>query len=271
MAKNFNGKIAVDIRDSEPDWAPYLAPQAAAGAPNVLMIAWDDLGYATMDIFGGPVKCPNMARIAEPGSPLRQLSHHRAVLANPSLAADGPQRHHERHGHHRRVRLGLPGDLDPDPVRERLHLRGVGGARLQHVLRRQVASHARRGVQPGGVQGPLAARARLRAVLRVVGRRDQLLLPGPRPRQPSHRAAGPTRGRLPPRRRPRRQGRRIHTGRQGHRPGQALLHVPGPPGRPRPPPRPARVGRPLQGHLRRRLRSHPRRHPRPPDRARTAA
>ncbi len=38
MAKNFNGKIAVDIRDSEPDWGPYLAPQAAAGAPNVLMI-----------------------------------------------------------------------------------------------------------------------------------------------------------------------------------------------------------------------------------------
>ena len=31
MAKTFNGKIALDIRDSEPDWEPYLAPKAARG------------------------------------------------------------------------------------------------------------------------------------------------------------------------------------------------------------------------------------------------
>ena len=49
----FNGKINLDIRDSTPDWAPYLAPKAAAGAPNVLFIAWDDVGYGTMDVFGG--------------------------------------------------------------------------------------------------------------------------------------------------------------------------------------------------------------------------
>ncbi len=67
MAKQFKGKITLDIRDSTPDWSPYLAPEAPAGAPNVLMIAWDDLGYATMDTFGGPVQCPSMARIAERG------------------------------------------------------------------------------------------------------------------------------------------------------------------------------------------------------------
>ena len=55
MAKPFKGKIAVDIRDSEPDWEPFLAPRAPEGAPNVVYIAWDDLGYATMDTFGGPV------------------------------------------------------------------------------------------------------------------------------------------------------------------------------------------------------------------------
>jgi hypothetical protein len=57
MAKLFKGKIAVDIRDSTPDWDPYLAPKAPPGAPNVLLLAWDDLGYATMDTFGGPVAC----------------------------------------------------------------------------------------------------------------------------------------------------------------------------------------------------------------------
>ena len=64
MTKVFKGKIAMDIRDSEPDWEPYLAPKASEGAPNVLILAWDDLGYATMDTFGGPVECPNMARVA---------------------------------------------------------------------------------------------------------------------------------------------------------------------------------------------------------------
>ena len=35
MAKKFNGKIELDIRDSTPDWEPFLAPQAPEGAPNV--------------------------------------------------------------------------------------------------------------------------------------------------------------------------------------------------------------------------------------------
>ena len=60
MAPTFNGTINLDIRDSTPDWAPYLAPEAPAGAPNVVYIVWDDLGYGTMDLFGGPVECPNM-------------------------------------------------------------------------------------------------------------------------------------------------------------------------------------------------------------------
>ena len=58
MTTKFNGKIALDIRDSEPDWAPYLAPTAPKGAPNVLYVVWDDVGYGTMDCFGGPVRTP---------------------------------------------------------------------------------------------------------------------------------------------------------------------------------------------------------------------
>ncbi len=56
----FKGKISLDIRDSEPDWEPYLAPVAPEGSPNVLFIAWDDIGYGTMDVFGGPVETPTM-------------------------------------------------------------------------------------------------------------------------------------------------------------------------------------------------------------------
>ena len=85
MTKKFNGKIELDIRDSEPDWAPYLAPAAPEGAPNVLILAWDDLGYATMDSFGGPVQCPNMARIAERG--VKFSNFHTTALCSPTRAS----------------------------------------------------------------------------------------------------------------------------------------------------------------------------------------
>ena len=60
----FRGVINVDVRDSEPDWAPYEQPKAPPGAPNVLMIVWDDVGYDAMDVFGGPIEMPTMRRIA---------------------------------------------------------------------------------------------------------------------------------------------------------------------------------------------------------------
>jgi arylsulfatase A-like enzyme len=85
MTRHFDGKIEVDIRDSEPDWAPYLAPAAPDGAPNVLILAWDDLGYATMDTFGGPVQCPNMARIAERG--VKFANFHTTALCSPTRAS----------------------------------------------------------------------------------------------------------------------------------------------------------------------------------------
>ena len=53
---------------------------------------------------------------------------------------------------------------------------------------------------------PLAARARLRALLRLPRRRHQPVDARPRPRQRLRRAAGPARGRLPPHRGPRRPG-----------------------------------------------------------------
>jgi len=85
MGKPFRGKIAVDVRDSEPDWDPFLAPRAPDGAPNILMIAWDDLGYGTMDCFGGPVQCPNMARIAERG--VKFANFHTTALCSPTRAS----------------------------------------------------------------------------------------------------------------------------------------------------------------------------------------
>jgi hypothetical protein len=69
----FQGKIELDIRDSEPDWGPYAAPTAPENSPNILYLVWDDTGIATWDCFGGLVEMPAMTRIAERGVRLSQL------------------------------------------------------------------------------------------------------------------------------------------------------------------------------------------------------
>ena len=85
MATEFNGKIELDIRDSEPDWGPYAAPTAPEGSPNILYLVWDDTGIATWDCFGGLVEMPTMGRIAERGVRLSQF--HTTALCSPTRAS----------------------------------------------------------------------------------------------------------------------------------------------------------------------------------------
>ncbi|KRE25427.1 arylsulfatase [Mycobacterium sp. Soil538] len=85
MTTEFNGKIELDVRDSEPDWGPYAAPVAQPDAPNVLYLVWDDIGIATWDCFGGLVNMPAMSRIAERGVRLTQF--HTTALCSPTRAS----------------------------------------------------------------------------------------------------------------------------------------------------------------------------------------
>ncbi|MEZ0359106.1 sulfatase-like hydrolase/transferase [Mycobacterium sp. SA01] len=85
MTTEFNGKIELDIRDSEADWGPYAAPTAPDNAPNVLYLVWDDIGIATWDCFGGLVSMPAMSRIAERGVRLSQF--HTTALCSPTRAS----------------------------------------------------------------------------------------------------------------------------------------------------------------------------------------
>jgi hypothetical protein len=64
MPEPFHGMVNVDIRDSQPDWAPFVLPEAPAGAPNVLYIVLDDIGFAAMSGYGGPIGTPSIERIA---------------------------------------------------------------------------------------------------------------------------------------------------------------------------------------------------------------
>jgi hypothetical protein len=53
MSEPFKGVINTDIRDSEPDRTPFEAPRAAEGAPSVLYIALDDVGFSAIGCYGG--------------------------------------------------------------------------------------------------------------------------------------------------------------------------------------------------------------------------
>ena len=76
--KQFQGTINIDIRESTPDWEPYAEPVAPEGAPNVLYIVWDDVGFSAMEPFGGLIETPNMQRIADQG--LRYTQFHTTAL-----------------------------------------------------------------------------------------------------------------------------------------------------------------------------------------------
>ena len=52
MAKPFQGDIKLDIRDSTPDWSAFLADRAPEGAPNVLVVLYDDTGCAVANDIG---------------------------------------------------------------------------------------------------------------------------------------------------------------------------------------------------------------------------
>ena len=53
MSVPFRGTINIDIQDSVPDWEPYRQPMAPEGAPSVLYIVLDDVGFSALEPFGG--------------------------------------------------------------------------------------------------------------------------------------------------------------------------------------------------------------------------
>ena len=94
MAKPFAGTINVDIRDSEPDWAPFEPPRAPDGAPNVVCIVLDDVGFSAMGCYGGPIETPNLDRIASDG--VRYTQWHTTALCSPTRSCLLTGRNHTR-------------------------------------------------------------------------------------------------------------------------------------------------------------------------------
>ena len=78
----FRGEINVAFTDSKADFPePLRAPE---GAPDVLIIVGDDIGYGHMGAFGGPARTPTFDRLAEQG--LKYTHYHVTAVCSASRA-----------------------------------------------------------------------------------------------------------------------------------------------------------------------------------------
>lgn len=92
----FKGKIGPNYKESTPDWAPARPLTAPAGAPNVLLIVLDDVGFGHLGSYGGPVETPNLDKLAASG--LRYNNFHTTALCSPSRGALLTGRNHHAIG-----------------------------------------------------------------------------------------------------------------------------------------------------------------------------
>ena len=103
----FKGKIAKSYADSKEDWPER--PKAPEGAPNVLIILLDDVGYSQLGCYGGLIQTPNLDKIAANG--LRYTNFHTTALCSPSRASlmAGRNHHSIGLGSHALSAMGFPG------------------------------------------------------------------------------------------------------------------------------------------------------------------
>lgn len=73
----------LDVRNATPP--PRFQVEAPKGAPNVLIILLDDMGFSQPGTFGGPINMPTLERLANQG--LRYNNFHTTGVSSPTRAA----------------------------------------------------------------------------------------------------------------------------------------------------------------------------------------
>ena len=92
--QKFQGKIELNAAQSTPGWPARVVPPK--GAPNILLIMTDDVGFAAPSTFGGVIPTPALDRIAASG--LRYTNFHSTSLCSPTRAALITGRNHHSVG-----------------------------------------------------------------------------------------------------------------------------------------------------------------------------
>jgi arylsulfatase A-like enzyme len=103
----FKGVIKRTVKESTPDFPkPVTAPK---GAPNILLILTDDVGFGASSTFGGPIPTPTLDRLAKAG--LRYAEFHTTALCSPTRSAliTGRNHHSNATGVITEMATGYPG------------------------------------------------------------------------------------------------------------------------------------------------------------------
>lgn len=105
--KPFNGVLAPSVADSTPSRPEIVYPPP--GAPNVVVVLLDDVGFGASSTFGGPIPTPTLDRVANTG--LRYNQFHTTALCSPTRAAllTGRNHHSAHMGAITEIAYGFPG------------------------------------------------------------------------------------------------------------------------------------------------------------------
>jgi arylsulfatase A-like enzyme len=90
----FKGLVELNAAQSAPAWPMRVVPPK--GAPNILLIMTDDVGFAAPSTFGGVIPTPALDRIAAAG--LRYTNFHSTALCSLTRAALITGRNHHSVG-----------------------------------------------------------------------------------------------------------------------------------------------------------------------------
>ena len=110
----YTGPVYEDAKDPNATFPPIEPLRPPAGAPNVVIVLIDDVGFSASSAFGGPCSTPTAERLAANG--LKYNRFHTTALCSPTQAGapHGPQPPHGRDGRDHRDRDFGPGlQLDP--------------------------------------------------------------------------------------------------------------------------------------------------------------
>ena len=77
------GLMTYDAKDPETKFPPIRDLRPPKGAPNVLVILLDDVGFGASSAFGGPVNTPAAERLANNGLKLNRF--HTTALCSPTI------------------------------------------------------------------------------------------------------------------------------------------------------------------------------------------
>jgi arylsulfatase A-like enzyme len=112
---------------------PAFEVNAPKGAPNVVIVLIDDIGFGSAGSFGGPIATPTLDALAQDG--LRYNQFHTTALCSPTRMAllTGRNHHSANTGSVQEVATGFPGNngMRPNtvaPLAEMLRLNGYSTA-----------------------------------------------------------------------------------------------------------------------------------------------